>query len=182
MLKSEVQQHLASQKLKYIASNVTFVTLLCNHTWIINRSSAALNRLPFVSTWKYTKCAWADGAQISAIERSMDDIGKPPSQSHALLTLLSPPGSPYLFTLLSPCVWLCLTNQHVWLDQDAMKPDNTHPNTGSALHQLPLPCLKAYSTILGSAWCDNKCGQGSHSPFYCSVVCTLVELPFCFCF
>lgn len=53
-----------------------FLTLLYNHTWVINHSSASLNRLPFVSTWKYMKCAWADGARISVIERSMGNNGK----------------------------------------------------------------------------------------------------------
>lgn len=146
---------MASQKLTYIASNVTFLTLLCNHT-VIYRSGAAWNRLPFISTWKYMKCVWADGAQISAIERSVDNIGKPPSKSYAPLTRPSPPGALYLLPLLSACVWLCLTNQHMsdgsgWI-RTPWNRKNIHPNTGSALHQdnqLPLPCLKAQSTILG---------------------------------
>lgn len=99
---------------------------------LLYHSSTTWKCFPFVSTWKYIKCAWADRAQISAIERSMNDIGKPPSESHALLIFLSPPGALYLFPLLSPCIWLCLTKPHVWrlwLDQDVMKPDNIHsPN------------------------------------------------------
>lgn len=180
MLKSEVRQHLASQKLKYIASNVTFLTLLCNHTWVIDCSSAALNRLPFVSTWKYMKCAWADRAQISAIEGSMDDIGKPPSKSHALLALLSPPGALYLFPLLSPCIWLCVTNQHTSFGSGRIRtPWNriTFTHTQVLLFNKIINCrclawrhgppfLEVHGAITSA-------GRGSHNPFYCSVLCSL---------
>lgn len=53
---------------------------------------------------------------------------KPPSKSHALLTLLSPPGALHLLPYLleshkSTHVW------RLWLDQDAMTLENIHPNT-----------------------------------------------------